>query len=338
MSPMSLSRSPTAAATVERRDYCDGFGRILQSRDARRRARDGRPGVRRRGPVAGSIADRSGRPSPRRRPRSVSGSTAGRPTTTRAASCERFEPAFGTGWAFEAPDDRAVADALLLRRDGIRRPDGRARRRGARTVRGVPGTIASPDLSDPTTFEPTPWEAYVYDANDNLARTHPLDPHAGPGSNRTSTRPASALRDALGRTIASVRAFERACPTAPSRRSRRCARRSTTTWRVTSSRRATPLGRVGGPERPCARWDAASGGAARWRSSHVRPRRDGHSSRRATAAAPSSCDRTTRCGGRSRRWARDESTADITLRERLDYGDAGTDAQTAAERQSQSAT
>jgi len=41
-----------------------------------------------------------------------------------------------------------------------------------RIVRGVPGSIAAPNLVDPELFEPTPWEVYTYDANDNAGRTH----------------------------------------------------------------------------------------------------------------------------------------------------------------------
>ena len=50
-------------------------------------------------------------------------------------------------------------------------PDGSEQR----VVYGVSGTIDVPGcLSiNPDLFEPTPWEAYTYDANDNAGRTHP---------------------------------------------------------------------------------------------------------------------------------------------------------------------
>src|SRR5450432_1216545 len=68
-------------------------------------------------------------------------------------------------------------------------------------VFGVPGAIAAPDLSDPDVFEPTPWEAYTYDANDNAGRTHPA---AAAAYRHHWNTPASILVDALGRTLVST--------------------------------------------------------------------------------------------------------------------------------------
>ena len=36
--------------------------------------------------------------------------------------------------------------------------------------RTLPSTLPTPEV-----FEPTPWETYSYDANDNAGRTHPQD-------------------------------------------------------------------------------------------------------------------------------------------------------------------
>src|SRR5207245_967760 len=87
-------------------------------------------------------------------------------------------------------------------------PDGSEQR----VVHGVPGTIASPDLSDPSVFEPTPWEAYTYDANDNAGRTHPAESTAYKEHWNT---PGSAVVDALGRTVQAVER-NRAKPAIPS--------------------------------------------------------------------------------------------------------------------------
>ena len=76
-------------------------------------------------------------------------------------------------------------------------PDGSEQR----VIFGVPGTIAAPDLTHPDSFEPTPWEAYTYDANDNAGRTHPAESAAYQHHWNT---PASILIDALGRTIKAV--------------------------------------------------------------------------------------------------------------------------------------
>jgi YD repeat-containing protein len=65
-----------------------------------------------------------------------------------------------------------------------------------RVIYGVPI-----DLSDPEKFSPTPWESYTYDANDNAGHTHAAS--SGKYSFHWNT-PASALIDALGRTIKTV--------------------------------------------------------------------------------------------------------------------------------------
>ena len=87
----------------------------------------------------------------------------------------------------------------MIREDRFRRvnADGSERR----IVFGVPGSGAAPDLSDPAVFEPTPWEAYTYDANDNAGRTH----HTTSASYAHHwNTPASVIVDALGRTVEAI--------------------------------------------------------------------------------------------------------------------------------------
>ena len=76
-------------------------------------------------------------------------------------------------------------------------PDGSEQR----IIYGVPGRIASPDLTNPDIFEPTPWEAYTYDSNDNAGRTHA---GASAGYQHHWDTPSSIVIDALGRTIEAV--------------------------------------------------------------------------------------------------------------------------------------
>ena len=78
-------------------------------------------------------------------------------------------------------------------------PDGSEQR----VVFGVPD-----DSERSGRFEPTPWEAYTYDANDNAGRTHP---DASTSYRHHWNTPASVEVDALGRTIADGRA-QRAGP------------------------------------------------------------------------------------------------------------------------------
>ena len=82
--------------------------------------------------------------------------------------------------------------AVLLGRVGIQAPDGLAARpegddvlRSARAGDPHPqprrlraaGDLrrARPTPSNPDVFDPTPWESYTYDANDNAGRTHAAD-------------------------------------------------------------------------------------------------------------------------------------------------------------------
>jgi RHS repeat-associated protein len=116
---------------------------------------------------------------------------------------EKYEPFFSEGWDYGQPDDTKIGQKVSMfydpRGHAIRtlNPDGSAQL----VIFGVPGTIAAPNLTQPDNFEPTPWEAFTYDANDNAGRTHPT---------RSTTyqhhwnTPASILIDALGRTIETV--------------------------------------------------------------------------------------------------------------------------------------
>jgi RHS repeat-associated protein len=116
---------------------------------------------------------------------------------------EKYEPFFSTGWDYAAPDECQFGRKAVLHYDPCGHvvrtvyPDGSEQR----VVYGVPGTIAAPDLTTPDDFEPTPWEAYTYDANDNAGRTHP----ATSGAYRQDwDTPSSIVVDALGRTVVSV--------------------------------------------------------------------------------------------------------------------------------------
>src|SRR5439155_12527097 len=90
---------------------------------------------------------------------------------------EKYEPFFSTGWDYAEPTDTERGQKATMFYDPrghvIRtlNPDGSEQR----VVYGVPGTTAAPDLSNPAQFEPTPWEVYTYDANDNAGRTHPAE-------------------------------------------------------------------------------------------------------------------------------------------------------------------
>jgi RHS repeat-associated protein len=113
---------------------------------------------------------------------------------------EKYEPFFATGWDYaQATEDQLGQKAKLYydpRGHVIRtvNPDGSEQR----VIYGVPGTIAGPDLTNPDVFEPTPWEAYTYDTDDNAGRTHPTTSKRFEQAWNTSS---SIVIDALGRTV-----------------------------------------------------------------------------------------------------------------------------------------
>ena len=86
---------------------------------------------------------------------------------------EKFEPFFAQGFAYRSPEGDQFGQKVTMfydpRGQVIRtvNPDGSEQR----VIFGVPGTIITPYLPNPDVFEPTPWEAYTYDANDNAERT-----------------------------------------------------------------------------------------------------------------------------------------------------------------------
>jgi RHS repeat-associated protein len=110
---------------------------------------------------------------------------------------QKYEPFFGIGWAYQPPgalngqlavvttsyDPRGLAIQTTF-------PDGSQRR----VVPGIPA-----DLTDPGTYQPTPWESYTYDNNDNAGRTSPVSSAAWSAHWNT---PSSDTLDPLGRVIA----------------------------------------------------------------------------------------------------------------------------------------
>jgi RHS repeat-associated protein len=116
---------------------------------------------------------------------------------------EKYEPYFSEGWNYGQPDDSKTGQKMVMfydpRGHAIRtlNPDGSEQR----VIFGVPGAIATPDLIHPESFEPTPWEAYTYDPNDNSGRTHPAE--SAIYEHHWNT-PASILIDPLGRMIEAV--------------------------------------------------------------------------------------------------------------------------------------
>ncbi|VAX04050.1 Putative insecticidal toxin complex, partial [hydrothermal vent metagenome] len=114
---------------------------------------------------------------------------------------EQYEPFYHTGWDYldrsEAKAEQLGEKATLFydpRGQVIRtkNPDGSEQR----VIYGIPKDINNPDL-----FDPTPWQAYTYDANDNAGRTHSA---TSQGYQSHWNTPAHIEIDPLGRAILAV--------------------------------------------------------------------------------------------------------------------------------------
>ena len=240
---------------------------------------------------------------------------------------EKYEPFYSTGWDYAQPGEAQRGQKATTfydpRGHAIRtvNPDGSEQR----VILGIP-----PDLTDPDTHDPTPWETYTYDANDNAGRTHPAVAESYRDHWNT---PASIEVDALGRTI-----------TATARNGSDPA----TDWYTTRNAYniqgnlvsihdplvsiTEPLGR----EAFTYRFDLAK---RRWRADSIDAgRRDtvfdalgqpieGRDSKGALTLGASDLLRRP-----IRVWARNDTDRAVTLRQRIDYGDAGDPAQPAGDR------
>ena len=193
---------------IESREYSDGFGRLLQTRTQAEDTLFGDPIFGDKvlpadqSDVAGTNADVIGRVRGPADPPNVVVS-GWQLYDNKGRVVEKYEPFFSQGFDYAAPTDQQLGQKVEIFYD----PRGQVIRSvnpdlsEQRVIFGVPGTIGAPDLGSPTKFEPTPWEAYTYDPNDNAGRTHPATSTA---FRHHWDTPASIVIDALGRTVVSV--------------------------------------------------------------------------------------------------------------------------------------
>lgn len=211
---------PEQDATIETVEYSDGFGRLVQARTQAEDVLFGDANLD--APLFGSDvlpadqSDTSGTQAPvvgrQRAPNdppnvAVSGWQV---YDNKGQVVEKFEPFFSREFDYLSPEEEqnlfgrnVLGQKVTMfydpRGQVIRtvNPDGSEQR----LIFGVPGAILNPDLSNPDVFEPTPWEAYTYDANDNAGRTHANEAQ---GYRHHWDTPASIEIDALGRTVLAV--------------------------------------------------------------------------------------------------------------------------------------
>lgn len=199
---------PERDDTITTVEYSDGFGRLLQTRA---QGEDVRFGDEHFGGGESVL--------PTKQSDGAGGDVVGRRNTdalnpnvvvsgwqiydNKGQVVEKYEPFFSEGWDYGRPEDKKFGQKMTMfydpRGHAIRtvNPDGSEQR----VIYGVPGTIAASDLTKPEDFEPTPWEAYTYDANDNAGRTHAVESAA---CQHCWNTPSSILIDALGRAIKTV--------------------------------------------------------------------------------------------------------------------------------------
>jgi RHS repeat-associated protein len=302
--------------------YSDGFGRVLQTRA---QAEDTLFGDQAFGGAV--IPAEQGTPAPATAGRTrqpgdpdnviVSGWQA---YDNKGRVVEKYEPFLATGYDFAPPLDAQLGQKATVfydpRGHAVRTvsPDGGEQL----VVLGVPA-----DLADPEVFAPTAWESFIYDANDNAGRTHGTAAEAYRSHWDT---PASIEVDALGRTVVAT-ARNGPDPDAD--------------WYVTRFRHDIQGNLVGvtdalGRQAFAYRFDLAK---RRWRMDSIDAgRRDtvpdalGNTVEGRDAKGALTLATFDRLHRPLRRWARDGAGEPVTLRQRVEYGDAGDPAQPPAER------
>lgn len=194
---------PERSATIETLEYSDGFGRLLQTRTQAEDTLFGDPTFggevlpANQADQTDTLMDIVGRQRATNDPPNVAVS-GWQVYDNKGRVVEKYEPVFGSGWDYGMPGSAQLGEKVTIYYDPLGRvirtvnPDGSEQR----AIYGVP-----PDLTDPDIFIPTAWENYTYDVNDNAGRTDPSD--STPYKSHWNT-PASAVVDALGRTIQTV--------------------------------------------------------------------------------------------------------------------------------------
>lgn len=322
---------PERDATLETVDYSDGFSRVLQSRSQAEDTLFGVPD-----PSQPSLADAGLPADVDLAPGDAVGTVRSLADPShvvvsgwqvydnKGRAVERYEPFFASGWQPTPEADARLGQKITTYLDSLGRPVRVVYPNGAesRVIHGVP--IA---LDQPETFEPSPWVITTYDPGDNGGRTHPGDPDADPGHRDT---PNSVELDALGRAV------------------RRISRLGTDPADEVVTLQAfdlegnlltvtDALGRVAlRNEHDLAgrvlRAESLDAGLRRTvydalgRTLEIR---DAKGALELTAYDP--------LGRLSRVWARDDGSGAVTLRQQVEYGDAGDPAQAPAERDAERA-
>jgi RHS repeat-associated protein len=321
---------PKRDETIEKIEYSDGFGRLMQTRTQAEDVLFGDPhfGV---GVLSADQSIAPGDTVGRRRAEGeppnviVSGWQV---YDNKGRAVEKYEPFFSVGWNYAPPSAAQMGQKATIFYDPRGRvirtlnPDGSEQR----VIYGVPADLAKPDL-----FAPTPWEAITYDEND-LAPLSTGPNGASLIDAATASHhftPSSIVIDALGRTVLAVaRNRDAENPGDPLPPIQELRTQSAYDIRGNVLLVTDALGRdafryaydLG--DRPL-RNDSIDAGLRRMVLNVLGnqiERRDSKGALILQAYDP--LQRPIRL------WARDDTDGPVTLRERLEYGDAGTPDQT----------
>lgn len=330
--------------SIETREYSDGFGRLLQTRAQGEDVRFGDSTFGGGDEVlpANQSAGRGGPLTGRRN------ANAARPNVTvsgwqrydnKGRVVEKYEPYFDVGWEFDPPADSQHGTKVAVfydpRGQVIRtvNPDGSEQR----VIYGIPASLADPPMAptDTNKFVPTPWEAYTYDPNDLAPVSFDPDPAPGdtlqPLTNRAPRHhhftPSSILIDAMGRTLMAVQRNRQApaSTTAPLPQIEELSTRSAYDIQGNLLTITDPLDReafahVYDLNRRVLRIESVDAGIRRIVSNAA-----GNEVQRRDSKGALSMNRYDDLNRSMEIWAQDRTGQEITLRERLEYGD-GSDA------------
>ncbi len=186
--------------TIQKVEYYDGFSRLVQTRTQAEdiifsSPQNGDAGLSTSQSVSLSEVEVQNRPG--NDPQRVV-VTGWQVYDNKGRVVEKYEPFFSVGWEYDPTIDSEIGQKMITFYDPrghticTVHPDGSQRR----FVHGVPL-----ELSDPTRFNPTPWERYIYDANDNAGRTHGS---LSKGYQHHWNTPSSEVVDGLGRVVKAV--------------------------------------------------------------------------------------------------------------------------------------
>ncbi|WP_328457778.1 FG-GAP-like repeat-containing protein [Streptomyces sp. NBC_00386] len=324
-------------ATITTVEYSDGFGRLLQTRALGEEIRfgdavfGGGAAVLPADQAEDARADITGLPPPAGDPHVV---VSGWQTyDNKGRVVESYEPFLSDGWEYLRPGEAELGRSVTTFYDPLGRVVRTVQPDGAQhvAVHGVPGTIAEPDLTHPDSYEPTPWETYLYDANDNAGRTHP---ETTAGYRHHHDTPSSICTDARGRPVDEV-VRHREAPTGPTDPLPPPVEYHT---RTIYDSRGNPVQVSDTLQRPAFRYTydlanrplrviaADSGDRAVVHDAGGSPveHRDGRGG--FTLRCYDGLNRPIRT------WARERTGAPLTLVERTEYGDGGTPDQSTADR------